>query len=165
MRKPLDILRALADFDGTHTEPLRALLAEDLSPEAEDALLAALPGPDEVAATWLIKALAGKGRIGQGRIAQAFEAFGELSQPDAALHLMQSAQYAPDAASLLRPHLSPYYGSSGILLRAWAFDAYCRGAAPEEDLSERIRQGLRSRHAAIRARSKALARAFGVDLT
>ncbi len=164
MRQPEDIDTALAAFDGTHTEPLRACLAEDLSPAAEAALLSAFPGTHEIAATWLLKALVEKGRIGNGRVADAFERFSQLTEADAALHLMQCAQHVPDAAPILRPHLAPYYGHKKILLRVWAFDAYCWGAPPDEDLSERIKQGLNDRSAAMRARSKALARDFGVDL-
>ena len=152
MRRPEDITRALAQFDGTHTAPLRDVLQDDLSPEARATLVAAIPGPDEVAATWLIKALVERGQLGTGQVAQVFEAFAKI------------AQYAPDAAPILRPHLTPYYGSSKILLRVWAFDAYCRGAPPDEDLSARIRQGLRMREASMRARSKVLAQDFGVDL-
>ncbi len=164
MRRPQDITRALAQFDGTHTAPLRDVLQDDLSPEARATLVAAIPGPDEVAATWLIKALVERGQLGTGQVAQVFEAFAKISHPDAALHVLQCAQYAPDAAPILRPHLTPYYGSSKILLRVWAFDAYCRGAPPDEDLSARIRQGLRMREASMRARSKVLAQDFGVDL-
>ncbi|MEX3017741.1 hypothetical protein [Gymnodinialimonas hymeniacidonis] len=164
MRQPKDIAAALEAFDGTHVDPLRAVLAEPWSPEAEDALLAAIPGPEEVAATWLVKALVEKAQLGTGQVARAFERFSAVTEPDAALHLLQCAQFAPDAAPILRPHLTPYYGHSKILLRVWAFDAYCRGAPPEEDLTERIKQGVRMRHASMRARSKALARDFGIDL-
>ncbi len=164
MRQPKDIAAAFEAFDGTHVDPLRGLLAGPLSPDAEGTLLAAIPGPDEVAATWLIKALVEKGKLGAGQVAHAFERFGQVTEPDAALHLLQCAQYAPQAAPLLRPHLTPYYGHAKILLRVWAFDAYCRGALPEEDLTDRIKQGLRMRHASMRARSKALARDFGIDL-
>lgn len=164
MQRPQDIATALAAFDGTHTEPLKAVARDDLSPEALASLLAAIPGEDEIAATWLMKALAGKGRIGAGTLAEVFERLPQITEPDAALHLLQCAQFAPDAAKVLRPHLTPFYGSKKIFLRVWAFDAYCRGAAPSEDLSERIRQGLTDRSAAMRARSRALARDFDVDL-
>jgi hypothetical protein len=164
MREPEDIQKALDRFDGRDPAPLRLLLSESLSPTAETTLLAAIPGPDEVAATWLIKALVERGQFSTGHIALAFEAFPTLQTPDAALHLLQCAQYAPDAAPILRPHLTPYYGHSKILLRVWAFDAYCRGAPPDEDLFERIKQGLQQREASMRARSKALAQDFGVDL-
>ncbi len=164
MRQPKDIAAALAAFDGKHTAPLKTALADDLSLEAEAALIAAVPGPDEIAATWLIKALVEKCRLGQHHLATLFDRLPRITEPDAALHLLQCAQYAPDAARLLRPHLTPFYGHKKILLRVWAFDAYCRGADASEDLSERVGQGLADRSAAMRARSKALAKEFGIDL-
>ncbi|GAB5449468.1 hypothetical protein [Gymnodinialimonas sp.] len=164
MQQPSDIAAALAAFDGTHTAPLKAVARDDLSPAAVQALVDAVPGPQEIAATWLIKALAEAGRLGAGTLVQVFERLPNITAADAALHILQCAQLAPDAAPLLRPHLSPYYGSKKILLRVWAFDAYCRGADPAEDLSERIKQGLTDRSAAMRARARALAREFGIDL-
>ncbi len=164
MRQPKDIAAALAAFDGKHTAPLKAALADDLSPDAEAALIAAVPGPDEVAATWVVKALVEKNRLGQHHLATLFDRLPQITEPDAALHLLQCAQHAPDAARILRPHLVAFYGHTKILLRVWAFDAYCRGADGSEDLSERIRQGLADRSAAMRARSKALANEFGIDL-
>ncbi|WP_224816260.1 hypothetical protein [Hasllibacter sp. MH4015] len=164
MRQPKDIAAALAAFDGKHTASLKAVLADDLSPEAEAALIAAIPGSDEVAATWLVKALVEKARLGQHHLATLFDRLPDITKPDAALHLLQCAQYAPDAARLLRPHLFLFYGHDKILLRVWAFDAYCRGADASEDLGDRIRQGLTNRSAAMRARSKALAAEFGIDL-
>lgn len=162
MRHPRDIQAAFDAFDGQRTAPLRALLSEPLSLEAERALMAAIPGPDEVAATWVVKALVEDGRMGAGQVAEVFERFDRITEADAALHLLQCARLVPDAAPILRPHLTPYYGHAKMLLRVWAFDAYCRGAGPEEDLTERIRQGLESRSAAMRARSKALAKEFRV---
>lgn len=164
VQHPDDIAAALAAFDGTHTAPLKAVARDELSQDALATLIAAIPGPDEVAATWLLKSLTEKARVGAGTLAEVFDRLPQLTAPDGVLHLLQCAQYAPDAAPVLRPHLSPFYGSKRILLRVWAFDAYCRGAAPAEDLSERIRQGLSDRSAAMRARSKALAREFGIDL-
>lgn len=164
MRQPEDLEKTFVRFDGRDLEPLRRFVSESLSKTAQNALLAACSGPDEVAATWIVKALVERGRLGSGQIARAFEAFAEVTAPDAVLHLLQCAQYAPDAAPILRPYLTPYYGHSRILIRAWAFDAYCRSAPADEDLGDRIRQGLSSRHGSIRARAKALARDFDVDL-
>ncbi|MEJ6392859.1 hypothetical protein V8J82_06320 [Gymnodinialimonas sp. 2305UL16-5] len=164
MRDPRDIITALAAFDGTRTAPLKTLLADDFSADAEAALMAEIPSPHEVAATWVVKALVEAKRLGVGQLAVLFEQIPDLTEPDAALHLLQCAQYVSDAAPILRPHLSAFYGHPKILLRVWAFDAYCRGAPETEDLSERIRQGLTSRSAAMRARARSLAKAFDIDL-
>lgn len=164
MRQSTDLEKAFVLFDGRDLTPLRRFVSESLSETAQNALLAACSGPDAVAATWIVKALVERGRLGSGQIARAFEAFAEVTAPDAALHLLQCAQYAPDAAPILRPHLTPYYGHSRILIRAWAFDAYCRSAPVDEELGDRIRQGLTSRHGAIRARARVLAHDFDVDL-
>ncbi|ABD56905.1 hypothetical protein [Jannaschia sp. CCS1] len=164
MRQPSDIIAALEAFDGTHTAPLKDVLRADLTEKALATLLAEIPGIHEVPATWLIKALAEAGRIGSGTLAEVFERLPTLTKSDAVLHVLQCAQHAPDAAPILRPHLPAYFGAKTILLRVWVLDAYCRAAPPEEDLTDRIRQGLRNRSAAIRARSRALAQEFGVDL-
>lgn len=167
MRQASDILAALDAFDGTRVAPLREVLRDTLAPEAEAALIDAIPGPEEVAASWLVKALAETGRLGQGRLAVLFERLASISAEDASLHLLQCAQHAPDAARLLRPYLPPFYQHRKILLRVWAFDAYCRGVdLPSEfdDIAQRIAQCLHDRSAAMRARSRALAIDFGVDL-
>ncbi|MBY4893899.1 hypothetical protein KUL25_14160 [Rhodobacteraceae bacterium N5(2021)] len=164
MQDPDDIHAALAAFDGTDVAPLKAVARDGLTPDALATLIAAIPGPDEVATTWLLKALVERGQIGAGALADVFDRLPQITAPDAALHILQCAQYAPDAAPVLRPHLAPFHGSKKIFLRVWAFDAYCRAADPAEDLSERILQGLTDRSAAMRARSRALARDFGIDL-
>ena len=80
-----------------------------------------------------------------------------MSEADAILHVLQSAQHAPQpVARGMREDLVPLYRHDRGLVRVWAFDAFIRGAKmPEEraDVAERIRQGLGDRFAAMRARA------------
>ncbi len=162
-----DIHAALAAFDGRKVGPLKEAVGLPLKPEAEAALLDAVPGADQIGATWMVKALVETGRLSEAQLAEALVSLPNLTEPDAILHLLQSVQYAPGLARALRPDLVPLYRHPRGLVRVWAFDAYCRGAIlPEEqgDLAERITQGLRDRSKAMQARSRALAREFGVEI-
>ena len=52
----MDILQALAEFNGTGTAPLKEAVAGFQSGQAE-LLVEACHGPDAMAATWIVKAL------------------------------------------------------------------------------------------------------------
>ena len=160
------VAEALRAFDGVRTAPLKALVQTRMEPEAVDVLVAALPGPDEIAATWCLKALAETGRLPAEAFALSFAALPELSEPDAILHTLQMVQHAPDLARPIREAIVPLAGHPKLLVTVWAFDAYCRTtpAGEEADRAARIRQGLTHRSKAMQARARALAREFGVNL-
>lgn len=162
-----EITSALAAFDGRHVAPLRACVSGRVGPDGLATLLAALPGPDERGASWMLKALAESGRLPPAHMPAFLAKLPLLEDADAILHVLQSAQHAPaDIARALRPALVPFYGHGRQLLRVWAFDAYCRGAdmpAEAADIAERIGLGLGDRSKAMQARARALARDFGLD--
>ncbi|MBO6602405.1 MAG: hypothetical protein JJ938_15505 [Roseicyclus sp.] len=167
VRRKEDIQRALTAFDGRRVAPLKDAVGLPLTPEAETAILDALAGPDQVGATWMVKALAEAGRLSEAQLAEAFANFPKLTEPDAILHLLQSVQYAPGAAKPYLPDFVRLAGSDKLFLRVWTFDAYCRVAAlngPMADVTARIEQGLTDRSKAMQARARALAREFGVKV-
>ena len=134
--------KVLASFDGRHVAPLRTLLD---APLAE--VMAEVPGPYEVAATWVLKAKAERGEIAAG----VFAKLPDLTQPDAVLHVLQMVQYASNERV---PDLEPYLVHKKLLVRVWAIDALARtdpvAAAPH------LEAALRNPSAAMRARAKAL---------
>ncbi|QBY02446.1 hypothetical protein E2K80_18260 [Rhodophyticola sp. CCM32] len=165
-RSAADIQDALTRFDGVRVAVLQKVLAADLQPEAEEELLARLDGPDQIGATWLVKALAEAGRLSDARMAAVFASLPELTEPDAVLHLLQTVQHAPHAARPHRQVLLRFAAARKLLVRVWAFDAYCRlaeGDAERADARERIARALTDRSKAMQARARALARVFGME--
>lgn len=163
-----DVQAALDAFDGRHVAPLKDCVAEPLDGNALETLIGAVTGSDQVGASWMLKAMAETGRLEPDAMAQVLESLPELTEPDAILHVLQMVQHAPASlAKTLRPALAPLHRHPRGLVRVWAFDAYCRGAetgAEREDVRERIRAGLTDRFAAMRARSRALAKLYGVEV-
>lgn len=161
-----DLGRAFAAFDGRHVAPLRALVAD--GPEVRR-VLEHVPGPHEVAASWVLKALAEDGRLTQVELAGFLGRLPLLTEADAILHLLQCAQHAPPpVARAMRDDLVPLYRHPRGLVRVWAFDAYIRGAnhpAEMDDTEERLRQGARDRYAAMRARARGLAAELAIELS
>ncbi|MEM1274331.1 MAG: hypothetical protein AAGF88_10970 [Pseudomonadota bacterium] len=159
------ILDAFESFDGRHVSPLRALIEGD--PDVAR-IFEHVPGPHEVAASWVLKALAERGQMRDAELAGFLVRLSLLSEPDAILHLLQCAQYTPVAvARAMRDDLVPLYRHPRGLVRVWAFDAYIRGAEhPAElaDTTERIRQGLADRQAAMRARARGLASELQIEV-
>jgi len=160
-----EIKAALLAFDGRDVAPLRALAAQ--KPDLRR-VLEHMPGPQEVAASWVAKALVERGEVGDAELAGLLARLALLREPDAILHVLQCAQYAPVAvARAMRADMGPLYRHPRGLVRVWAFDAYIRGAEHPEELSdttERLRQGLRDRQAAMRARARGLASELGIEI-
>ncbi|MBC6437134.1 MAG: hypothetical protein GDA52_03095 [Rhodobacteraceae bacterium] len=166
MRTAADIHAACAAFDGVRVAPLRTVLKEPLSDAALGAVLDGLCGPNQVAASWIVKALAEMGTIREDALTQAFAALRGMQNPDAALHILQSVHHAPHLAHPFRPHLMSLVEHPRLLLRIWALDACCRTArspAERADAAARVGQALRDRSGAMRARARALAPEFGVE--
>ena len=159
------MIAAFEAFDGREVAPLRGLVATD--PEVRR-VLEHVPGPHEVAASWVLKALVERGAVTAAELAGFLGRLGLLSEPDAILHVLQCAQHAPGpVARAMRDDLVPLYRHPRGLVRVWAFDAYIRGVehpAELDDTSARIRQALEDRQAAMRARARGLAAEFGIDV-
>lgn len=159
------MIDAFEAFDGREVAPLKALVAEG---PVVRRVLEHVPGPHEVAASWVLKAMAERGQMSDAELAGFLGRLSLLTEPDAVLHLLQTAQYAPQlVARALRDDMVPLYRHPKGLVRVWAFDAYIRGAdhpAELDDTRERIRQGLGDRQAAMRARARGLAVEFGIEV-
>ncbi len=150
-------------FDGRRVATLRTLVAGEIEPKR---VLEHLPGPYEIAASWVMKALAEAGRLSPAELAGFLSRLPLLTEADAILHVLQSAQHAPPpVARAMREDMVPLYRHPRGLVRVWAFDAFVRGSdipAEQADVDARIRQGLGDRYAAMRARARALAKEYEV---
>lgn len=145
-----EALTALHAFDGKRVGGLRALVKSDV-PSA--VLLTELPGPHEIAASWVLKARLEEGLLGEATGREVFEALPRLTEPDAILHLLQMVQHAPYAsANAIRPYLS----HKRALVRVWALDALAH-VAPEE-AAPLVEAALNDPSAAMRARARALSK-------
>ena len=144
-----DVIDRLAAFDGKHVAPLRALARSDL-PSRD--LLPFLPGPHEVAASWVLKARAEGDGLDEATARSVFATLPKLSQPDAILHALQMVQFAPVADP---DTIRPFLDVKRTLHRVWALDAFSR-VAPDE-AAPLITAALDDPSAAMRARARALA--------
>lgn len=144
----IDGRAVLEAFDGTHVAALKPLVHSDL-PDSD--LLSELPGPNEIAASWVLKARLEAGLLDDAACREVFASLSVLSEPDAILHLLQMVQHAPYAdAARVRPFLN----HQRVLVRVWALDALAR-IAPDE-AAPLIEAALGDRSAAMRARARAL---------
>ncbi len=145
---------ALAAFDGRQVAPLSRLVEQGLGGAACDTLLKAVPGPNEVAATWVIKALFEQGSGSD--LGSAFARLGAVEAPDAVLHLLQSVQYAPDASVGAEVAIWPLLSHRRGLLRVWALDALVRIRPSDPAVRARLQEALDAKEPAMRARARAL---------
>lgn len=145
-----DALAARYAFDGKRVGGLKALVDADV---ADADLLALLPGPHEIAASWVLKARLEAGLLGETVQNSVYACLPKLSEPDAVLHLLQMVRHAPHAeADAIRPHLT----HKRTLVRVWALDALAR-IAPDE-AAPLIEAALDDPSAAMRARARALSK-------
>lgn len=144
-----DGLAALYAFDGKRVGGLKTLVNADV-PDAD--LLALLPGPHEIAATWVLKARLDAGLLGEAAQKAIFAHLRHLTEPDAILHLLQMVQHAPFASV---DDVRPFLTHKRTLVRVWALDALAR-LAPDE-AAPLIEAALDDPSAAMRARARALA--------
>lgn len=143
-----DALAALYAFDGKRVGGLKALVEADV---ADADLLALLPGPYEIAASWVLKARLDAGLLGETVQNNVYACLPKLSEPDAILHLLQMVRHAPYASvDTIRPYLT----HKRTLVRVWALDALAR-VAPDE-AAPLIEAALDDPSAAMRARARAL---------
>ena len=166
MTGPEDIEDALIRFDGRRVAALRALVERGVSRDGVEVLIAAMPGRHEIGASWMLKALGEAGRLTRGDLDRVFRTLPHLREADAILHVLQMVRLDPVAARVIRDEIVPFAGHDRLLVNIWAFDAYCRtaSASESEDRDARIRQGLRNRSKAMRARARLLADEFNVEL-
>lgn len=148
----VDGLAALYAFDGKRVAGLRSLARSSVP---DDALLAELPGENEVGASWVLKARAEADVLSEATGPALFPRLPQLTQPDAILHLLQMVQHVSGASpDVIRPFLK----SNRTLLRVWALDALTRVAADEA--APLVAAALEDTSAAMRARARALQSVF-----
>ncbi|MDJ1016790.1 MAG: hypothetical protein QNJ35_09785 [Paracoccaceae bacterium] len=144
--------RALSDFDGKHVAPLKRVAVQVRS---ED-VCAFITGPEEIGATWVLKAIAEDGRASEKDIELAFEALSELSESDAILHVLQIAQFAPNAARAHQASIRALLIHKKTLVRVWALDAMVRAAPGSDEARRLVEEALKGPQASLRARARAL---------
>ena len=144
-----DVIDLLAAFDGKPVAPLRTLARSNV-PSRD--LLRFLPGPHEVAASWVLKARVEGNGLDETIARSVFETLPKLTQPDAILHALQMVQFAPVADPTV---IRPFLAVKRTLHRVWALDALSR-VAPDEAVPL-IEAALEDPSAAMRARARALA--------
>ena len=155
----MDLTRALAEFDGKHTDPLRVAAADYENADAST-LEAECFGARAVAATWVVKALLEDGRALSLDMNSVFEALRTNNQWETTLHLLQSVQYAPEAALAQVFAIQELMANPKTLIRVWALDAFVRVAQVDRGFLPEARrlvdQALENEAASVRARARAL---------
>jgi len=155
----MDIIEALAVFDGKRVAPLREAVAGFNAAEA-DVLVTACSGKDAVAATWMIKALLESGKVAPLDMAEVFAALQDDLPWESQLHLLQSVQHAPDAALPQVMFIRDRLNAKRTLLRVWALDAFVRLALVEPgflpEAQRLVTEALVGKAASMQARARKL---------
>ncbi len=146
---------AFSEFDGRRVAPIRALADADLSAAARVAVLAAVAGPDQIAATWIAKRWAERGALRSAEALEILAALPEMTEPDAILHTLQMVQVFPEEATPALPEFRKHVTHRRALVRTWALDAAVR-CAPMAEAKALLSAGLTSPSAAMRARARQL---------
>lgn len=153
---------AFSAFDGRVVAPLRDLAAE-VSERERGEVLAAIAGPDQVAATWVVKHWADKGRLTADEAGFVFSALDRITAADAVLHVLQMVQHFPAEARAALPRFRVHLAHKRVLVRVWSLDAVAR-CADRAEARALVEQALSDVSAAMRARGRALQRdLFGDD--
>lgn len=155
----MNVLEALVAFDGKRVAPLREAVAGFNAAEAT-LLTEACHGIHAVAATWMVKALLEKSRAGALDMGAVFAALQYDLPWNSQLHLLQSVQFAPDAALPQVMFVRARLQQKRTLLRVWALDAFVRLALVESSFLPEARALVADAQAgkgAMHARARALA--------
>ena len=161
----MDLIGALAEFDGWHVAPLEVLAAREWRGGDLRVLEAAVS--DEqlgVAASWVVKALLerGEARLDMGRV---FEVLEGAEDWEVQLHLLQSVRFAPAMAVAQVNRVRALTTAKRAMVRVWAVDAFVRIAVESgaglEDARGMVARGLDDGPASMRARCRALEKLIG----
>lgn len=156
------LAEAIHGFDGT-TQELRAAAEAFQAPDAEilSSYLSSTVDRHRIAASWIAKSLIENGR---GDFLELPEIFARLEQETAwevQLHLLQSVQYAPDAALPQNDTLMGLLDHPKTLVAVWALDTWVRVALVRGDslhmARSRVDAALSDPRASMRARARHLA--------
>ena len=162
------LIQAILAFDGTDIAELKSAFAGFSETDAF-ALAELCESPDanvSVAATWVVKALCEAGSGSQLDLPRIFAALPDAPDWQAALHLLQSVQFAPHAAASQESAILAHLEHDKTLVRVWALDAFCRLADSNLELAskarDKVNQALDDPKASVRARARHLAGALGL---
>ncbi len=162
----MTVTDAIEAFDGKTVEVLRPAV-KTFVPEDAGVLLDYTRSGNAhhaVAATWILKALAEEGRAPD--FAPFLRTLPDKTDWEAILHILQIAQYSPEAAATQAEAITELTNHPKALIRTWALDAFCRAALADPDLMPKARdmvhQGLGDEKASIRARARKLASVVGL---
>jgi len=162
--KEMTLIDAIMGFNGKHIAKLRSAAERFRARDATDLAKMCL-GADAVAATWVVKALCEKGRANELDLNRVFAALGEDLDWEAALHLLQSVKYAPNAAAPFASAIINFLDHPKVLVRVWALDAFVRLSlvAPkyQSDAKVRVNDALSAKAASLRARARVLENLLG----
>lgn len=158
----MSLSAAVHNFDGKHVADLEAA-ARDFS-SSDATRLAELCESDvanvRVAATWVFKRLCETDRFHGVDSNRCFATVANAPW-EAALHLLQSVQYVPEAAAMQSEEILTHIESPKAMVRAWALDAVVRVAlvsnAGLPDAKAHVCRALDDGKASVRARARKLA--------
>ncbi len=157
---------AIHAFDGKSIAVLRQAV-DEFTPEDAGTLLSHVRStkPQHAAAsTWILKALAEDGRAPD--LAPYLRTLPDQTDWEAILHILQIAQYSPEAAATQAETITELSNHPRALVRAWALDAFCQAALADPGLMPQARdmvhEALGAEKASIRARARQLASLVGL---
>lgn len=164
----MSVIEAVLSFDGRHVGELEASLTAYL--ETDGTLLIEFCSSGDpkqrIAATWLIRAVLAAGRDSALDLWTYFSCLSVETEPTALLHLLQSVQFAPEAASPHREAVARFLEHERTLLAVWSLDAFVRIALETgEGLDEahrRVDLALSDQKPSVRARARHLALLLGL---
>ncbi|MDJ0638334.1 MAG: hypothetical protein QNJ20_05835 [Paracoccaceae bacterium] len=162
------VLEAVLAFDGKHVDELR--FAAERVLEADGGALVELCSSDDplhrVAATWIVKAVLEDGRGQTLDLGKYFSCLKDETEWGALLHLLQSVQLAPKAASNHWDAVRRLLDHKKTLVAVWALDALVRIAVETgeglEEAHRRVEAALAHEKASMRARARHLAPLLGL---
>jgi hypothetical protein len=162
----MNILTALADYDGKHNEPLESILrSREATPDVLDELVALSVAEDAnvaTGATWLLRAWVEEGlALHSGAVSSLAERLSAIDAPWARQHVCQtvpSLAIASVDAPLFFDFLEECRASERPFLRAWAMDGLCHLAQGHPDFQARadaaLQAGLSDGAPSVRARAR-----------
>ncbi len=162
------ILEAVLAFDRRHVDELKSA-AEHVSEADGGALVELCSSSDplhRIAATWIVKAVLEDGRGQTLDLGRYFSCLEDETEWDALLHLLQSVQRAPKAASSHRDVIRGLLDHKRTLVAVWAMDALVRIAVETgeglEEAHRCVEAALAHERASMRARARHLAPLLGL---
>ncbi len=164
----MSVIEAVLSFDGKHVDDLNSA-ARNFAPSDGPVLIELCSSGESahrVAATWIVKAVLETGGAAPLDLPAFFARLDVETDWEALLHLLQSVQHAPEAASARRAAVRNLLDHKKALVAVWALDAFVRIGLETgdglEDARQRVETSLTYGKAAMRARARHLAPLLGL---